>query len=42
MTYKDKLIEIEQDLQSSVSYAGVNNINDIMMAKSMQVSSWEI
>lgn len=42
MTYKDKLMEIEQDLQSSVSYAGVNNINNIMMAKYMQVSSWEI
>jgi GMP reductase len=42
MTYKDKLIEIEQDLQSSVSYAGVNNISDLRSAKMLIVSSWEI
>ena len=41
MTYAEKLIEIEQDLQSAVSYAGGRNLLDIASAEALRVTSWE-
>lgn len=41
MTYKDKLREIQEDLQSSISYAGGRYISDIRRAKVMKVNQWE-
>ena len=29
MTYQDKLEEIKQDIQSSISYSGGNNLNSL-------------
>lgn len=37
MTYEQKLKEIEQDLQSSISYAGGNNLNHIRLATAVEV-----
>ncbi len=42
MTYKDKLIEIEEDLQSAISYAGGSKLSDICHAEAIQVSHWDI
>lgn len=41
MTYAEKLLEIEQDLQSAVSYAGGRNILDISMSEARLVMNWE-
>lgn len=41
MTYSDKLIEIEQDLQSAVSYAGGKVLKDIEKVIAMEVSHWD-
>jgi GMP reductase len=41
MTYSDKLLEIEQDLQSAISYAGGKSLKDIRKAKSIRVTHWE-
>jgi hypothetical protein len=41
MTYAEKLLEIEQDLQSAVSYSGGRNLLDIPSVESMLVISWE-
>jgi GMP reductase len=41
MTYAEKLLEIEQDLQSAVSYSGGRNLLDIPSVESMLVTSWE-
>lgn len=42
MTYSDKLMEIEQDLQSAVSYAGGKVLQDIEKATAIKVSHWEV
>jgi hypothetical protein len=42
MTYSDKLIEIEQDLQSAVSYSGGKNLKDIRNTASLAVTNWEV
>jgi len=42
MTYSDKLIEIEQDLQSAISYAGGKSLKDIEKAQSIIVTHWEL
>jgi len=41
MTYAEKLLEIEQDLQSAVSYSGGRNLLDIPSVESMLITSWE-
>ena len=41
MTYHDKLLEIEQDLKSAISYSGGYTLEDIRNAESIQVSHWE-
>lgn len=41
MTYADKLKEIEQDLQSAVSYAGGEFIYDIRKVEARRVTTWE-
>jgi GMP reductase len=41
MTYEEKLIEIQQDLQSAVSYSGGSKLLDIKYSKIEIVSSWE-
>lgn len=41
MTYSDKLIEIEQDLQSAVSYAGGKALKDIENVIAIEVSHWD-
>ena len=42
MTYSDKLMEIEQDLQSAVSYAGGKILQDIEKVTAIKVSHWEV
>jgi GMP reductase len=42
MTYSDKLMEIEQDLQSAVSYAGGKVLQDIEKVTAIKVSYWEV
>ena len=42
MTYSDKLMEIEQDLQSAVSYAGGKVLQDIQKVIAIKVSHWEV
>jgi GMP reductase len=42
MTYREKLLEIEEDLQSAVSYAGGEHIYDVRKVKSLQVTHWEV
>lgn len=42
MTYSDKLMEIEQDLQSAISYAGGKFLQDIEKAIAIEVSHWEV
>lgn len=42
MTYADKLKEIEQDIQSAISYAGGCKLYDIRDVKSVEVSHWEV
>lgn len=37
MSYEDKLIELEQDLQSSISYAGGNKLSHIRLATAVEV-----
>lgn len=37
MTYEQKLVEIQQDLQSAVSYAGGTNLSDLRSVKTIQV-----
>lgn len=39
MTYADKLIEIEQDLQSAVSYAGGKSLYDIRKALAIKINN---
>jgi GMP reductase len=41
MTYAEKLLEIEQDIQSAVSYSGGRNLLDIPSVEVMLVTSWE-
>jgi GMP reductase len=41
MTYAEKLNEIEQDLQSAISYAGGESLYDIREAKTYKVTNWE-
>ena len=41
MTYADKLKEIEQDIQSAISYAGGYVLDDIQHAECVRVSHWE-
>lgn len=41
MTYEQKLLEITEDLQSSISYAGGTELMDIRNCKHIIVSSWE-
>jgi GMP reductase len=41
MTYAEKLIEIEQDLQSAVSYSGGMKLFDIRNVETEEVTSWE-
>ena len=42
MTYSDKLMEIEQDLQSAVSYAGGRFLQDIQKVIAIEVSHWDV
>ena len=42
MTYSDKLMEIEQDLQSAVSYGGGKVLQDIQKVIAIKVSHWEV
>lgn len=42
MTYKDKLIEINQDLQSTISYVGGRVLDDIRSCAYELVTSWEV
>jgi GMP reductase len=41
MTYEQKLIEIQQDLQSAVSYSGGDKLTDIRKCRIGMASSWE-
>jgi GMP reductase len=41
MTYEQKLIEIQQDLQSAVSYSGGSKLADIKHCEMGVVTSWE-
>jgi GMP reductase len=42
MTYEDKLLEIEQDLQSAISYSGGKNLLDIRNTQARRVTQWEV
>lgn len=42
MTYEGKLLEMEQDLQSSVSYAGGKKLYDIRYVGAIQAKHWEV
>jgi GMP reductase len=42
MTYEDKLLEIEQDLQSAISYSGGKNLLDIRNTQARRVTHWEV
>ncbi len=41
MTYAEKLNEIKQDIQSAISYAGGDQLEDIRNANYTQVTHWE-